>query len=510
MRFAVEELLDHVEVQEDVLGYGNCEADGVQLWMPRKEGNKADTVNLLATLRAQLERMHISDKIPKLRVGGGAFVRPRAASHAPAATAVQEETRESAAPAPVHTMATAAELLRPLRSKMEDLERTNRAEVERVVAQKKKAEEERGRLEQQRRERAAREEQERRRREEEEKQRKIAQEKEAAAAAAQRERAEKERLRQEAETRKAAEAEAAKRQRGAVDFQEVEDEYMRHMERIRTIKSDIVEPVKRDAELRKLLAQHKRKINPKFGQLTNSNAHLMELLRDMVGLVDATRSNVAAYRWILNFIAKAIVSQAETETRVKPETAVPLATLTLHLLCRYPELHELLLARIVKKCPFVLGYTCNIDTEEGRTRMGWKRNSDGKWEDETTYDERMGGMMTLYAVISRSPLPTEFITTKEHPISMAHSWKMLARIGNQNPALLTNTHFVLLGSWWDAAASHFLLRYANQGSKLLRVIADDLTTAVADRKYVGAARLRILLEEWQQTGSIKSFPEMAA
>ncbi|AAS50661.1 ABL110Wp [Eremothecium gossypii ATCC 10895] len=509
MRFAVEELLDRDEPQEDVLGYGNCEPDGVQLWMPRKEGDKPDTVSLLVTLRAQLERMHISEKMPKLRMGGGVFVRPKVTSRVAAATTVHKDTRTSAA-APVHTMATAAEMLQPLRNKMEDLERTNRAEVERVVALKKKAEEERGRLEQQQRERAAREEQERRRREEEEQLRKIAREKQAAEAAAQREQAEKERLRQEAEARKEAEAEEAKRRRGAVNFQEVEDEYRRHMERIRTIKSDIVEPVKKDAELRKLLAQHKRKINPKFGQLTNSSTHLMELLRDMVGLIDATRSNMIAYRWILNFIAKAIVSQAETETRVKPETAVPLATLTLHLLCRYPELHELLLARVVKKCPFVIGYTCNTDTEEGRIRMGWKRNSDGKWEDETTYDERMGGMMTLYSVISRSPLPAEFITVREHPIGIAHSWKMLARLGNQDPALLTNTHFVLLGSWWDAAASHLLLHYGKQARKLLQVVADDLTTAVSDRKYVGAARLRILLEEWHQTGSIKSFPEMAA
>ena len=201
--------------------------------------------------------------------------------------------------------------------------------------------------------------------------------------------------------------------------------------------------------------------------------------------------------------------QAETEVRVKPESALPLGKLILSLLITYPELKDLLMARFVKKCPYVIGFTCKIDTEKGRINMGWKRNSEDKWEDESSYSERMGGMMTLFSVLTRLPLPQEFITSHSHPLPITKSWQMLARICNTSLDLLTNTHFIVIGNWWDASAAEFLQAYANQGAKLLQLLGDDLTNVVAEHKYSGAARLRILMEEWQM-GQLKSFPEMEA
>lgn len=294
------------------------------------------------------------------------------------------------------------------------------------------------------------------------------------------------------------------------NFGEVEQKFMHYKNKIAEIKSNIVLPVQNgDKEIKNNLSRHKRKINPKFGQLTNSMSQLTQITNDLCFLIDQTKQHELSYLWILNFIAKAMVHQAETESRVKPESSLPLARLALNLLIRYPELKELLMARFVKKCPFIIGYTCNIDTEEGRSKMGWKRKSDSKWEDPTSYDERIGGMATLFSVINRLPLPAEFINTHEHPFPISHSWHLLARIANTQLTLITNTHFVVLGSWWDAAAAQFLQAYGNQGGKLLSVVGDILTQAVIQEKYAGAARLRILLEEWQTTG-VKSFPDMVA
>lgn len=392
--------------------------------------------------------------------------------------------------------------------KMNQLEIDNDAQVKSVRAAKRKAEEENKRQKQEEfkcqeeltKRRLEKEEAQKRQLEEqkrhEEDERKLEQEK------VQQEKRIKE------EHVKARTAEQARRGKAVTDFKEIEKMFWHYKDKILQIKKDIVEPVKQmDVNTRNLISRHKRKINPKFGQLTNSNRQLHLIQMELFNLIDQTKSNHIVYVWILNFIAKAVVHQSETEVGVKPESALPLANLALLLLVRYPELKELLMARLVKKCPFVIGYTCNIDTEQGRFNMGWKRSSDDKWEEDTSYDERMGGMATLFAVVSRLPLPAELIHQRQHPLPVSYSWKLLARIANTSKDLLTNAHFVVLGYWWDAAALQFHQAYGRQGQKLLQLIGDNLTSAVAQRKFVGAARLRILMEEWQTSG-LKSFPEM--
>lgn len=410
-------------------------------------------------------------------------------------------------------------IIEDIERKLTIIEQENDNQVAKVRRHKERIEEERKQhLEDERR---RKEEEERMRREEEEerlKKEKIKREKEEAERqrkAEEEEQRRKAQLKLEEQKRKQHEEEEvrraqeeAKKSRGHTNFKEIESNFITYKKKIEEIKSDILEPVKNDKSLKSTLSKYKRKINPKFGQLTNSEQQLQSITHDLIGLINETKPNALAYQWILNFIAKALVSQAETEVRVKPESAVPLARLALILLVMYPELLELLMARFIKKCPLVIGYTCSIDSEEGRLRMGWKRNKDGRWEDDVSYDERMGGIATLFSVITRLRLPNEFSETHDHPLPITHSWKLLARIANTPIELLTNTHFVVLGSWWDAAAADFVQMFGRQARKLLILVSDDLTIAVADRKYVGAARLRILSEEWMTTGTIVSFPQM--
>ncbi|CCE62348.1 hypothetical protein TPHA_0C01930 [Tetrapisispora phaffii CBS 4417] len=298
------------------------------------------------------------------------------------------------------------------------------------------------------------------------------------------------------------------------NFKEINKTFLYYKDKIKEIKRDIIEPVKNgDKNFKSILSKHKRKINPKFGQLTNSTQQLKNVYEELTKLVDETKTNQLSYNWILNFICKAIVSQAETEVRVKPASSLALGKLSVLLMIRYEELTELLKARFIKKCPFVIGFSCKIDTEEGRLRMGWKRKEDNKWEEETTYDERMGGMVTLFSVITRLPVSTEFngITAESrNPIPISESWRFLARICNMDKELLTNSHFIILCSWWEAAGKQFVEHYGKQGEKLLRLVAGNLINSVSASKFIGAARLSILIEEWITTGSIKSFPEMDA
>lgn len=404
-------------------------------------------------------------------------------------------------------------------SKLHELEEGNRKQVKEIASFKMKAEEERKRIEEEQLKRRQEEEQ-KLRESEAERLRQMKEDQKRQEEALRLKKVEEENARKEQEAEQKVEQERKKlieqeklkeeslRSKTVTNFGSIESTFRKYKEKIALIKRDIVEPVKNaDPSLKSILSKHKRKVNPKFGQLTNSNQQLEKIQQELCNLVDDTRSNQLAYLWILNFIAKAMVHQAETEVRVKPESGLPLGILALNLIVRYGELQDLLVARCVKKCPFVIGFSTSIATESGRQNMGWKRKSDDKWEEETSYDERMSGIMSFYAIITKLPLPLPVLNSREHPIPIASSWQILARFCNTPLDLLTNTHFVVLGAWWDAAAAEFLQAYGDQGSKLLQLVANDLTLSIADRKYVGAARLQILFEEWQTEG-IKSFPPM--
>ncbi|KAI0460877.1 hypothetical protein LJB42_001524 [Komagataella kurtzmanii] len=302
---------------------------------------------------------------------------------------------------------------------------------------------------------------------------------------------------------KAKEREEAEKGFGITNFSDVAKQFVSYKKQIEQIKKEIVEGLKKpeNSELKKQVNQLKRKINPKFGQLNNSTSQLQKITREVLQLVgEALNLGELGLKWILNFMAKAIVSQAETEVTVSPRAATPLANLAVSLMTEIPDFKTYLMARFVKKCPLIIGYTCKIDTEDGRIRMGWKRNSDGKWEDETRYNERLGGIAMVYFVITQLRVEPDLV-----PIS--ESWKFLARMLNTPLELLSNVHFLVTSNWWDACAIEFVNTYGEQAKKLMNLVWDDWTASVSDKKFSGAARLRLLGEDYVN-GSIEGLAEM--
>lgn len=380
---------------------------------------------------------------------------------------------------------------------------------------KRREEEERKRLEE---ERKKKEEEERKRKEEEERIRKETEQKakeEAERLAKEKqeleEKAAQEKKKKEEEAikqKKLQEEQEAKKGKGITNYLEVEKQFLHYKELIQKIKSDIVLKVKSDLSTKNAILKHKRKINPKFGQLTNSLSQLSRISNEVITLINETKPNELAFKWIMNFVAKAIVAQSETEVRAHASSSLPLGKLALNLMVEFPELKEFLIARFVKKCPFVIGYTCAIDTEEGRLRMGWKRHDGSKWEDEVSYDERMAGMMTVYSVLTRLPLDAKYYNNLEHPLPISNGWIMLARIVNQPNNLLTNAHFMVISSWWEASAFEFTQVYGKQGVKMLNLLWTSWVQSVEDKKLSAAKTLQTIGEDWSQTGKINKFDEM--
>lgn len=369
----------------------------------------------------------------------------------------------------------------------------------------------RKKLEQQKREREElerrkKQEEELKRKQEEEKQRKLEQEKKLREAQEKKAR-EEEAKRKEIEAQKEKEAKLKKeeeekklRKQKQLEDREnnVEAAFLAYKQQIKEFKENIVEVVNKDKELKKNVGVVRRKINPKFGQLSNSMRQLNQITTDIIQLMNTAQGHQLVQKFLFNFIAKAIISQAETEIVVQPNAAVPLARLASNLVQAFPDLNTFLMARFVKKCPLVIGYTCSIDTEEGRLRMGWKRNkSSSKWEEPDKYDERVAGICSLFSVLTR-------LNNKLYPISM--SWTFLARIANTPDNLITNVHFFCIANWWEACGKYFVNTYRSQAVKLLQLLVFELS---ANKKLPAATRLRILADEGIHP-NMKGLNEMTA
>ncbi|ANB12105.1 nucleoporin GLE1 [Sugiyamaella lignohabitans] len=303
----------------------------------------------------------------------------------------------------------------------------------------------------------------------------------------------------EAAAAKAAAEEAAK-SRQYTDWTKVDKEFAQRKAKIVEIKEKILAPVSADANLRKYCFQNKRHIKVKLGQLTDSRGQLQTILRELFDVFEqAKKFNHLTYLWLLNFFAKGVVAQAETETIVAVQSAVPLGTLATFCMAQFPELVDLLLARFVKKCPQVIGYSCNIDTEEGRIRMGYKRKNE-KWEDDAVYSERVSGMCSVWTVITM----TEQLkgTPFNHPYPFSNTWRFLARQLNKDPELVQNGDFAAVAAWWDIASERFVQVYGRQAIKALQLASGPWAMLKPDQRFPAALRLQLLGEEWRKKGKL--------
>lgn len=333
-----------------------------------------------------------------------------------------------------------------------------------------------------------------------------AEEADAAKKAAEEKAAEVKKAAEEAESAKKAAIEQANKSATAfTNWGEVEKEFLKHKEQIADIKTNILAPVTNNKSLKSVCFQAKRKVKPKLGQLTDSLGQFSKLFQELVEVVEECKNtHELVYLWILNFFSKSVVAQAETETTVSLQSAVPLGRLAVSMIIKFEPLRDLLIARFVKKCPLVIGYSCAVDTEEGRLRMGWKRKGD-KWEDPAVYAERLSGISAVWTAMTLSDIDTQ---GTPHPSPLSDSWRFLARMCNTQLKILDNVHFAVVAIWWDIASDTFSKKYGKQGMKLLRLASGQWTQQVLDKRFPSALRLGLLGEDWQMTRQLKRLKAM--
>jgi len=379
--------------------------------------------------------------------------------------------------------------------------------------------------------REAREAEERRIAEEAERKRKAAEELKHKEEEAQRKR-EAEEAEQRRREKEAAEADAAKTLGGVAGpslWIQAKADYDLWHAKIQDIKTNVLPQVSANADWRKQCFMAKRQITPKIGQLTNSRGEIVRITLSIADvLYQAKGANAAIYTWILNHLSKCLIRQAEQEVAAKVNTAFPLARVVVWLiLSGHVELGDVLMARLVKKCCYVVGYWPSKSAEQSDAEYRKQLGRPSAEETTQIYNSRMGGIFALYCAILQTvptapPTPSGQDAPLKVELMSPHfrtdrlwTWQARALTKPMNDHPLTPTLFAAL---LEVAGRRVQAYYGKQMVKVWRLLLNE---GIRNRqagfvsKYIGpgvdptaedggakaaSARLLLLLEEWEKTG----------
>lgn len=293
------------------------------------------------------------------------------------------------------------------------------------------------------------------------------------------------------------------------------------------IKEEVLPSIARNADWKKQCFAAKRAITPKVGQLTNSKAEISRITLAIADVLQQARDvpdKDAANRlhlWMLNHLSKCLIRQAEQEVAARQETAFPLARLVLGILLRgHAELGKVFIARLVKKCPWVLAYVPErgmMGEDEHMKCLGFKLEG----ETFQSYVSRMVGISALYFACLQTPLDS-VASCCGLPSTMsleqaAQSVPELLRpvrmwIWQVRSMTLPVSQQAIVVSLWctflEVAGPSALTRYKRQAAKIWTLLLEEglhskLGSKGGDEIQRSAeVRLQLILETWLSTKSL--------
>ncbi|TRX89503.1 hypothetical protein FHL15_009547 [Xylaria flabelliformis] len=186
------------------------------------------------------------------------------------------------------------------------------------------------------------------------------------------------------------------------------------------------------------------------------------------------------FLYLLNVFAKTIINQFINECGAQPKAADPLGVIAAHIfsnktyLWRGKTLVDILMAKYRVACPVLFGYRGSESTEQGRARLGWRRDG-AAWAPEQQHIDRMKGLAVGYAAISLRDFSK---SPNTNPWPPSKYWTSLARIVNTPPTEISNTQCVVLRSMIEIYEERFIYFYGSAGVAALRSALIDFPNKV--------------------------------
>ncbi|XP_041429143.1 nucleoporin GLE1 isoform X2 [Xenopus laevis] len=226
------------------------------------------------------------------------------------------------------------------------------------------------------------------------------------------------------------------------------------------------------------------------------------LMGKRVSSCGSTVISVSQHPQALNFVyyklAEKFVKQGEQEIASHHEAAFPLAAVASGIWEHHPQVGELFLAHLYKKCPYAVpfypAHKKGTPIEEYRRILGYEVE-DSQVESQDNFLKRMSGMIRLYAAVIQ--IRWQYgLKQESHPHGLNYAWQWLAQLLNLEP--LADVTSTLLYDFLEVCGNAMMLTYQDQFVKLLLLIQEEYLPRIemisTSEQMGSVARLKLFLE----------------
>ncbi|XP_056274209.1 mRNA export factor GLE1 isoform X2 [Pseudoliparis swirei] len=243
---------------------------------------------------------------------------------------------------------------------------------------------------------------------------------------------------------------------------------------------------------------------------SNSGSQLREIF-DRIDKLMAGRAVVSGGRSVsisqhpqgLDFVsfklAEKFVKQGEEEVASHHEAAFPIAVVASGIWELYPQVGDLILAHLHKKCPYAVPHYPPMKdgtTVEDYQRILGYRVDDSGVEGQDSFLKRMSGMIRLYAAIIQLRWP---YASKQGaaPHGLNHGWRWLAQMLNMEP--LADITATLLFDFLEVCGHALMKQYQSQFWKLILLLKEEYFPRIEAVSSSGQMGSVIRLKQFLQT-----------
>ncbi|XP_008298095.1 mRNA export factor GLE1 [Stegastes partitus] len=274
----------------------------------------------------------------------------------------------------------------------------------------------------------------------------------------------------------------------------------------------------KDAQTKKLKLELQKASTIPVSQIaSNSGSQLREIF-DKIDKLLSGRPVVSGGKSIstsmhpqgLDFVsyklAEKFVKQGEEEVASHHEAAFPIAVVASGVWELHPQVGDLILAHLHKKCPYAVPHYPPMkegtSVDEYQRILGYRVDDSGV-EGQDSFLKRMSGMIRLYAAVIQLRWPYGSKQAAA-PHGLNHGWRWLAQMLNMEP--LADITATLLFDFLEVCGHALMKQYQIQFWKLILLLKDEYfprIEAVTSSGQMGSViRLKQFLETSLQSRQI--------
>ncbi len=184
----------------------------------------------------------------------------------------------------------------------------------------------------------------------------------------------------------------------------------------------------------------------------------------------------ALFIYLMIMLSKLCIGQFIGEGARNPKSVDPIGVIAVSIFARDEfrwrnmSFIDIMIAKFRVNCPVLFGTRGNEHTEEGRARLGWRKDGNGGWISEQDHNDRMVGLGAGFASISLRDFSR---STLMNPWPASNYWQAMARIVCTPSDETSTTQYVVLKAMIDNYERKIINFFGSMGKVALRTALID-------------------------------------